>query len=100
MRIYAHRENSKWMAVSTLIVICTNHITGGDMKVSITDPEEKREERKYSPLSGSLGAAQGQYASVRLTIVAEREDIPQCGQMARNALGMFTPRRKRSARRS
>lgn len=61
------------MAVSTLIVICTNHITGGDMKVSITDPEEKREERKYSPLSGSLGAAQGQYASVRLTIVAERE---------------------------
>ena len=70
------------------------------MKVSITDPEEKREERKYSPLSGSLGAAQGQYASVRLTIVAEREDIPQCGQMARNALGMFTPPPRKSARRS
>lgn len=81
-------------------MICTNHITGGDMKVSITDPEEKREERKYSPLSGSLGAAQGQYASVRLTIVAEREDIPQCGQMAKNVPEMSTPRPKRSARRS
>ena len=29
------------------------------MKVSITDPEEKREERKCSPLSSPLGAGQG-----------------------------------------
>lgn len=70
------------------------------MKVSITDPEEKREERKYSPLSGSLGAAQGQYASVRLTIVAEREDTLRYGPTAKNAPETFMPRLRRSARRS